>query len=76
MATVKRNKPRVIPEGKVQENFNIKESLLEKVKDLAYAENASKTDVYNAAIEKYVELYEKKNGKVKPRPKGKGLESI
>jgi hypothetical protein len=64
---------RVIPVGKTQENFNIDKSLLESVKDLAYSLNTSRAEVYHAAIEKYIQLYEKKNGKLKPRPKGKGL---
>lgn len=67
---------RVIPAGKVQDNFNIRADLLERAKDLAYIENISKADVYNKAIEKFIELYEKKHGKIKPRPKGKGLNSL
>jgi len=64
---------RVIPEGKVQENFNIKTSLLESVKNLAHAEGVSRADIYNRAVEKYLELYEKAKGKIKPRPEGGGL---
>lgn len=73
MAEKKPYKQRVIPDGKVQQNFNLKADLLNKVRDLAFWENTSLADIYNAATEKYIELYEKKNGKIKPRPKGKGL---
>lgn len=74
MATAKKTGNRVIPKGKTQENFNIQIEILEKVKDLAHATNTSRAEVYYAALEKYIELYEKKNGKIKPRPKGKGLD--
>ena len=73
MAKKTEYKARIIPAGRTQENFNIKNDSLEKVKDIAAAENTSKADIYNRAIDKYIELYEKKNGKVKPRPKGSGL---
>lgn len=73
MAVKKHTNRRIIPSGKVQENFNIKSELQEAVKDIAHAENISKSDLYNLAVEKYIYLYEKKNGKIKKRPKGEGL---
>lgn len=78
MADKKKAVPqRVIPEGKTQVNFNIDITLLEKVKDLAFWEGGlSNSDIYNRAVEKFIELYEKKNGRIKPRPKGKGLDQL
>ena len=76
MAVKKEYKQRTIPAGKKQENFNIDTALLEKVKDLAYAVNSPRAEIYNKAVEKFIELYEKKNGKIKPRPKGGGLGTI
>jgi hypothetical protein len=69
-------KVRVIPEGTAQVNFNLKTVTLEKVKDLAFWEGVSNSEVYTRATEKYIELYEKKHGKLKARPKGKGLDSV
>lgn len=66
-------KERVIPEGKDQVNFNLDKAVHDKVKDLAFWEGVSKSEVLSAAAAKYVELYEAKNGKIKARPKGKGL---
>jgi len=58
--------PRSIPEGKTQVNFNIKEETLKKVKYIAYKKDVSKSDIYNEAVEKYIENFEKKEGKIKP----------
>lgn len=65
--------PRTIPEGMQQVNFNIHTDLVNKVDALAYKEGVSKSNVYVRAVERYIEQYEAKNGKLKPRPKGKGL---
>lgn len=65
--------PRSIPTGKRQVNFNAPETVLDKVEGIAYIEGVSNSVVYNRALEKYIELYEAKNGKIKPRPKGSGL---
>ena len=65
--------PRSIPEGKSQANFNIPDDLLEKVKDLGHLEGVANTEIYVRAIERYIQQYEAKHGKIKPRPKGKGL---
>lgn len=64
---------RVIPAGKVQENFNILADLLEQVKDIAASQNVSRAEIYNRAIERYIAAYIKKNGKIKPRSRGEGL---
>ena len=77
MAKSKRpSNPRVIPEGKVQVNFNVDIQILEKAKAIAGLETLSNSEVFNTALEKFVELYEAKHGKVKIRPKGKGLEGL
>ena len=73
MAKGKGGNPRSIPEGKKQVNFNIDEALLVKVKGIAYVEGVTNSDVYNRSVETYVELYEKKNGRIKSKPQGKGL---
>lgn len=65
--------PRSIPEGKTQVNFNINNGTLEKVKVLSLAEGVTNSDIYNRSVEKFVELYEAKNGKIKP-VKSKGLD--
>lgn len=67
---------RSIPEGKTQVNFNIDNQMLEKVKTIAFEEGVSNSDVFNKGVEKVIEAYEKKNGKIKPRTRGKGLESL
>ncbi len=64
---------RTVPEGKTQVNFNIENNALEKVRTVAAKERVSNSDIYNLSVDKYLELYEKKNGKIKPSPKGKGL---
>ena len=56
--------------GKKQVNFNISATTLYKVKAIVLKANGvdgSKTnsDLYNEAIEAYIEAYEKKNGKIK-----------
>lgn len=75
---VKKNKPRnnfkrVIPEGTSQVNFNLKNETLEKVNYIVYAEGGNKGELYNIAIAQYCDNWEAANGKIKPRPKGKGL---
>lgn len=55
---------------------NIPVELLGKLKSIAVMEDVPSTKVYILAFEKFVELYEKKNGKVKSLPKGKGLEGL
>lgn len=74
--SAKSGTPRTIPEGKTQVNFNINNTNLEKIKSIASAEQVSNADLYNLAVEKFIEQYEKKNGKVQIREKGKGLKGI
>lgn len=47
-----------------------------KLQLIAGAEQLTLNEVYNTAFAKLIEGYEKKNGKLKVRPKGKGLEGI
>lgn len=66
--------PRTIPEGYAQVNFNIDVDYLAKVTALAHWEpSVTKSDIYNAAVEEYIKAFEKKNGVIKPIPKGNGL---
>jgi hypothetical protein len=71
-----KNGNRSIPDGKVQVNFNISSALLEQVKDLAFWENVTCSDIYNKSVLKFIELYEKKNGKIKRRLRGRGLDNL
>jgi hypothetical protein len=57
---------RRIPAGKTQVNFNISNQVLERVKNLAYWENVTHSELYN----------EKKHGRIKPIPPGKGFDNL
>lgn len=72
-AASKGNNPRVIPEGKTQVNFNAPCIIVEKMQTIAFQHKYKNSDVYNQAFEKFVELYEKKNGPVKPAVKKKDI---
>ncbi len=72
-ATRKGGNPRTVPEGKTQVNFNISNEILEKVKVVAFVEGVTNSEIYNRATAGFIDTYEKKNGKVKPIPKGKGF---
>lgn len=61
---------RLIPDGKTSITFNADSKSLEKIKDIAWRKNISNSEVLNAALELYIQDHEKKNGKIKPRPKG------
>jgi hypothetical protein len=65
---------RSIPNGKTQVNFNIENAVLDKVKDLAFWEGATHSEIYNKSVVRFLELYEEKKGKIKRRPAGKGLD--
>lgn len=67
-------KNRSIPNGKTQVNFNIENAVLDKVKDLAFWEDATHSEIYNRSVLRFLELYEEKNGKIRRRPAGKGLD--
>lgn len=62
----KKSNPRQIPEGKTQVNFNIATGQLDKMKTIATLHGLNQSDVFNQAVDKFIELYEKKNGPVKP----------
>jgi len=76
MSKIVVNNKRSIPVGKTQVNFNIDNQILEKVKNLAFWENATHSDIYNRSVLKFIELYEKKNGKIKNLPMGKGFDNL
>lgn len=67
---------RRIPNGKTQVNFNISNDMLEHVKNLAYWENITQSDVYNSSVAKFIKAFEKKNGKIKPIPPRKGFDNL
>jgi hypothetical protein len=65
MAKKKTAPARVIPEGKTQVNFNIPVDQFEKLKVIASLHTLTQSDVFTQAIDKFIELYEKKNGVIK-----------
>lgn len=50
--------------------------IVQKLQIIAGQENVAINEVYNKAFETYVGLYEKKNGKIKIKEKGSGLDVI
>lgn len=62
-----------LPEGKTRTTYILNETNVEKVKDIAYWDRVGINEVADGAISELVKKYEKKNGKVKPRPKKKKL---
>lgn len=76
MATKKAYNPRTIPQGKTQVNFSIENELLDNIKNIAALERVSNSELFNLAVKRFVGAYEKKNGKIKPLPQGKGLEGL
>jgi hypothetical protein len=74
MAKAKRGgNPRTVPDGKTQVNFNISDMMLDKVKVLALMRRVTNSEIYNRAIDTYIETYEKKHGKIKSVPKAVGV---
>lgn len=55
---------RSIPEGKTQVNFNALDTVIGKMRSIARKHEYTNADVYNQALEKFVELYEAKHGPV------------
>lgn len=49
---------------------------IQKLQVIAGMEGVSGQEVYRKALETYVGLYEQKNGKIKIKPKGGGLDVI
>lgn len=55
---------------------NVPDKVAEKMQAIANIEGVSFNDLYNLSFVKFIEMYENKNGKVKVRPKGEGLEGL
>lgn len=55
---------------------NVPSDIAEKMQSIANLEGVTYNELYNLAFVKFIEVYEAKNGKVKIRPKGKGLENL
>ena len=55
---------------------NVPIEVVEKMQTIANMEGVTYNELYNLSFVKFIELYEAKNGKVKLRPKGKGLEGL
>lgn len=56
---------RSIPKGKTQVNINMPTGLHEKIKFIAFQHEQGNSEVYVQAVEKFLELYERKNGAIK-----------
>lgn len=55
---------------------NAPAGVIQKLQVIAGLENVPFNDVYLKAFETYIGLYEQKNGKIKIKPKGGGLDVI
>lgn len=64
------------PEGKVLISVYVPIGQVEKLQSIAHDARSTYAEAYNKAFDRYIELYEAKHGKIKPRPKGKGLDSV
>lgn len=64
-----KNKKRIIPEGKAQVNFNLDAVLSDKIKYIAWKEGTKNSDQYGEAVARYVEEWERKNGKIRKTSK-------
>jgi hypothetical protein len=68
--TTKKNRPssthgmRIVPVGKSQVNFNASKDTIEKLSAIAHIERLSKTEVYNKALELFIQKYEAKHGSI------------
>lgn len=67
---------KAVPGDKTQVNFSISNATLEKVKDLAFWETTTQAEIYNRSVVRFLELWEEKNGEIKPRPPRKGLDTV
>lgn len=56
-------------EGQVRATFIVREELLGKLKAIAYWDRAMIKAVVDAVLQDGIDMYEKKNGAVKPIPK-------
>lgn len=66
----KKDNPQSIPQIGVK---NVPFEIAGKMQSIANVEGVTFNELYNLAFVKFIEVYENKNGKVKIRPKGKGL---
>lgn len=73
MAIKKKEEPAEIPQISVK---NAPAEIIQKLQAIAGMENVAYNDVYLKAFETYVGLYEQKNGKIKIKPKGGGLDVL
>lgn len=75
MATKKKDEQgeQITPQVSVKK---VSSEIVQKLQIIAGQENVAINDVYNKAFETYVGLYEKKNGKIKIKEKGSGLDVI
>ncbi|MEO6546557.1 MAG: hypothetical protein ABIN94_01105 [Ferruginibacter sp.] len=70
-------KAELTPGGETQVGVkNIPVLIMEKLQAIAGMEGVTYNELYNVAFANLVTAYEAKNGKVKPRPKGRGLEGL
>lgn len=76
MGKSKNDSSKTLQESKTLVNFNIDNAVLEKVRDLAFWESVTLSEIYQTSVVKYLERYEEKYGQIKPRPVGKGLDSV
>jgi len=58
-----------IKEKEVRATFIVNEDVLNKMKTIAYWDRLLIKDIINNVFEDYISRYEKKNGKIKERPK-------
>lgn len=69
----KKDEVSIVPQIGVR---NVPVDIAEKMQSIANLEGVSYNELYNLAFVKFIEVYEAKNGKVKIRQKGKGLENL
>ena len=50
--------------------------VIEKLQYIATIEGVTNSEIYLKSFTTFTELYERKHGKIKPRPKGKGLDLL
>jgi len=62
------NKKNEIYESKenyfIPKTFRIEDRIVDKLKYIAYFEEISQTEIINESLQKYIDTYEKKNGKI------------
>jgi hypothetical protein len=60
-----------LPENEIRATFIVDEDSLEKLRAISYWDRLTIKEVVQGAISSYLESYEKKNGKIKPKPEDK-----